>query len=85
MVKLIYSRMVQNLKLSGGYQYLQYIHALIMETYFGLMDNLMPQMIGKLSQMINLFKGDPDTLTLTEAIIVPYKAEFRQAMTQDIK
>ena len=56
-----------------------------METYFGLMDNLMPQMIGKLSQMINLFKGDPDTLTLTEAIIVPYKAEFRQAITQDIK
>ena len=32
-----------------------------------------------------LYKGDPDTPTLTEAITVLYKYEFIKVMTQDIK
>ena len=34
MVKGVYYRMIRNLQLSGGYQYLQYIHALIMDPDF---------------------------------------------------
>ena len=45
----------------------------------------MPQMMGKLSQMINMSKGYPDTPILTETMTGPYKSEFIQAMTQDIK
>ena len=49
------------------------------------MENLMPQMMGKIYQMLNLSEGDPDTPTFTEAIKGPYKAEFMQAVTQEIK
>ena len=45
----------------------------------------MPQMMGKLSQMINLSKGDPDTPTFTEAMTGPYGAKFMQYMIQEIK
>ena len=52
-----------------------------MNPEFGLMENLMPQMIGKLSQMLKFSKEDPDTPTLTESMTGPYKAEFMKAMT----
>ena len=42
-------------------------------------------MKGKLSKIINLYMGDLDTPTFTEAMIRTYKGEFMQAMTQDIK
>ena len=45
------------------------------------MYNLMHQMIGEISQMFKLYKGDPDTPTFNESMTVPYKAEFMQAMT----
>ena len=45
----------------------------------------MPQIMGNLSQMLKLYKGDPDTPTLTESITGPYNSGFMQAMTQDIK
>ena len=40
------------------------------------MYNLMPQMMGKLFQIIKLLNGYPQTPALTEAITGPYKAEF---------
>ena len=49
------------------------------------MENITSQMMGDLSQIINMSKGDPDTPTLTKAITGPYKSEFMQSMTQDIK
>ena len=49
------------------------------------MENLMPQIMGKLSQMFKMNKGYPDPPTLTEAITGPYKAEFLQSMTQEIR
>ena len=52
---------------------------------FVLMENLMPQIMGKLSQILKISNGDPDTPTLTEAIKGPYIAYFMQAMTQYIK
>ena len=52
---------------------------------FGLMVNLMSQMMSKLSQILKLSKGDPATHTMTKEITVPYKAEFMQAMIQEIK
>ena len=77
--------MIRSLQLYGGYQDLQYIHALLMELYFGLVYNLMHQIIGTFSQMINKSNRNPDTPTSNEAMKVPYKADFMQAMTQDIK
>ena len=56
-----------------------------MDTEFGLMKNLMPQMIGNLYQIIKLSKGDPDAPTLIESIKGPYKANFTETTTQDIK
>ena len=85
MINWMYYRMIRNLKLSGGSQYKQYIHALLVNPEFGLKENTMPQMMGRLSQMIKIYKGYPDTPTLTEGITVPYKNEFMQAITQDIK
>ena len=66
MAEGMYSRIICNLQLYGGYQNLQYIHTFLMEPYFGLMDNLMPQMMVEISQVLNLSKGDPDTPTLSE-------------------
>ena len=40
--------------------------------------------MGKLSQILNVSKGDPDTPTLTESITGPYKAGFMQSMNQGI-
>ena len=45
----------------------------------------MTHIMGKLTQIFILYKGYPDTPTLTESITVPYKYEFMRAMTQDIK
>ena len=56
-----------------------------MDIEFGLIDNIMPKMMGKIYQMINLSEGYPDTPTLTESMTRPYKYSFIQAMTQDIK
>ena len=71
MVKGVYSRMIWNLQLSVGSQYLQYIHDFIMDTVFRLMDNLMPQMMEKQTQMPKRSKGDPDTPTLNKATTGP--------------
>ena len=57
MVKGAYSRMVPTLQLSGGSQDMRYILALLMDTYFGLMDNILPQMMVKISQMFKLSKS----------------------------
>ena len=40
MVKGIYYMMIHNLKFSGGYQDIQYIHVLLMDPEFGLMEVL---------------------------------------------
>ena len=48
------------------------------------MDNIMPEMIGKLYKMLKMFKWYRDTPTLDESITGPYKDEFIQAMTQYI-
>ena len=56
-----------------------------MDPGFGLMDNLIPQTMGKLSQMINMSKGDHYTPNLNESMTVSYKSEFMQSMSQDIK
>ena len=69
----------------GGYQYLQYTYDLIMYPEVGLVENLMPQMISKIYQMLKLSNGDTATPTLTEAMTGPYKAEVITDMTQDIK
>ena len=45
----------------------------------------MHQMMRKLSQIIKLSKGYPDKPTLSESITLPYKDEFMQAITQEIK
>ena len=49
------------------------------------MENLMPQMMRKLYKILKLYKGDPVTPTLNEAMTGPYKAEFMHKTTQDIK
>ena len=76
MVKGLCSRMIQNFQFYGGYQYLQYIHSLIMDLEFGLVENCMPQMMEKLSKMIKMSKVYPDTPNLNESMTGPYKAEF---------
>ena len=45
----------------------------------------MTQIMVKLSQMLNISKGDPDTPTLTEAMTLIYKSKFMHAMTKEIK
>ena len=56
-----------------------------MEPEFVLTENLMPQMMGKLSKILKIYKGDPGTHTLTEATTGTYNPDFMQAMTQEIK
>ena len=73
------------MKLSGGYQDIQYIHVLIMDSEFEFMENLMSNMMEKISQIIKPYKGDPDTPTLTKETTGPYKDEFIQSMNQYIK
>ena len=85
MVKGVYSMMILNLQLSGMSQDLQYIHALLSDPEFVLMDNIMPQMMGKLSRIISLSKGYPNIPPLTEEMTGPYKSEFMQTMTHNIK
>ena len=84
MVKDIHCRMIRNLQSCGGSQDLQYIHEFFMDLEFASMDNILTRIMGDTSQMINLYKGDHATPTLTAAILGPYKGEFMQAMTQDI-
>ena len=66
MVKGMYSRMIRNLQLYDGSQYLQYIYDLLMDPKFVSMDSLMPQIMGGIYQIPNLSNGYPDTPTLTE-------------------
>ena len=61
MVKGVYSIMIRNLKFTDGFQDIHYIHAFIMDPEFGLMENIMPKRMGNLSQILKLYKGDPDT------------------------
>ena len=77
--------MIRGLQFSVGIQYLHYTHTFIMYPEFVLMEKRMPQMMGKISQILNLSKGDPDTPTLDEEVTGPYKADFMQSITQDIK
>ena len=55
-----------------------------MDPYFGLKNNIMPQMIGNIYQMPKLSKGYPGTPILNEAMIRTYKTEFIKAMNQEI-
>ena len=41
--------------------------------------------MGKISQIIKLFKEDHNIPTFTEEMTRPYRYEFMQAMTQEIK
>ena len=50
-----------------------------MDPEFVLMDNIMPQIMGNISQILIMSKGDPDTPILNEAMTGPYKAGFMQA------
>ena len=79
MFKGLYSRMIIYLQFYGEYQDLQHIHDFLMEPQFGLMENIMTQIMGKISQNIKLSKGDLEIPTFTETII------FMEFMTQDIK
>ena len=65
MVKSMYSRMIRKLQLSGGSQDLQQIPDLLMDLDFGVMKNLMPLMTGNLSLILNIYKEDHETPTLT--------------------
>ena len=56
-----------------------------MDPYFVLMENIKTQITGKIYQMINMSKGDPDTPTLNEATKRTYNDEFMQTTTQEIK
>ena len=58
MVKVIYSSMTQNFQFSGRHQYIQYINDFLMDPDFVSMENIIPQMMGKLSQMIKLSKDN---------------------------
>ena len=49
------------------------------------MDNIMPQMMGELSQILKLSKVYPDTPTFNESRTGPYKDWFIQVTTQYIK
>ena len=82
MVKGIYYKMIRKMQFSGEPQVLQYIYALPIEPEFGLMENLIPQMMGKLSQTLKVFEWDPDTSTLNEVMKGTIKSNFVQAMTQ---
>ena len=46
--------MIRNMQLSGWSQDIQYTHVLLMEPYIALMDNIMPKMMGKISQMLKV-------------------------------
>ena len=83
--KGVYYRMIRNLQLSDGSQDLQYIHFFLMDPEFGLTDNIMPHMMGNLSQMTRLSKGEPDTPNLTESITRPYNHAFIQHIIHYIK
>ena len=55
-----------------------------MNPEFVLVDNIIHQMMGDLYKMLKLFKGYPDTPTLTEAMTGTYKAECTQDVAHEI-
>ena len=66
MFKVLYSRMIQNLQFSGMYQDILYIQSLLKDPDFGLVENIMPMMMGDISKILKLSKGYLYTPTLTE-------------------
>ena len=67
-----------------------YIYALLLDTEFGVMDGLLPDMIGRCPGLLKASKGggkgaDPDLPILGQALNGSYREEFLQVMRNEIE
>jgi len=79
---------IQNLVMKrtiGSQCELKYIYALLFDQNFGLLDNLMPNVIGQCPHLMKASANDPDTPTLSEAMSGPHRDEFVSAMKAEIE
>jgi hypothetical protein len=84
-VKGMYLWMIRNLVNNERCQDLRYIHALLMEPDFGLMDNIMPQVLGQFPTLFKAPGQDPDTPTLSSVLGGPNRVELFKALQTEIK
>jgi len=59
---------------------------LLMDSEFGVMDNLFPDVISRCPSLLkaSTSKSDPDTPSIQEALSGPYRQEFLDAMRDEI-
>ena len=65
----------------------RYLYALLMDPEFGVMDNLFPDAISRCPALLKASKAksDPDLPTMQEALSGPHRAEFLEAMQNEIQ
>ena len=64
---------------------LKYIYTLCFDQNFGLLDNLMPHVLGQCPHLMKASASDPDTPTRSEAMSGPHRDEFVAAMKAEIE
>jgi hypothetical protein len=62
-----------------------YIYALLMDTEYGLMENLMPNVMAASPCLLKASSTDPDLPTVRQALTGRHKEEFLAAMRSEIK
>jgi hypothetical protein len=62
-----------------------YIYALLMDTEYGLMENLMPNVMAASPCLLKASATDPDLPTVRQALAGPHKEEFLTAMRSEIR
>jgi hypothetical protein len=64
-----------------------YLYALLMDSEFGIMDNLFPDVISRCPSLLKAAKSksDPDTPSIQEALSGPYHQEFLEALRNEIQ
>ena len=83
MVKALASRLTK--AISQQRTDMGYIHALLLDLDYGIMDSLLPQVLENHYPLFKVNKDDPDSPTLRQALAGPHKEEFLEAMRQEIE
>ena len=72
---------IQNvLSSSEGVYDMRYAHALLLNSELDIMDGLIPDTLSRCPYLFKANTHDPDTLTFSEVMAGPYRAEFKKAM-----
>ena len=62
-----------------------YVYALLMDQEFGVMNNLMPNVMDRCLSLLKAKTKDPDLPNIRKALTGPYREEFLKAMCTEIE